>query len=115
MSTPDRAADRPIGFDAAAEDWNDQLNGRPMGLGDWNSLTFGEQARYGARECRTKGAMFKSRVSAGEVSMAVTLPSNLALTGLTEKEAKWLEAALHRKFEETLHWIIVGRQNGWKP
>lgn len=104
------AESKPLGFDAAAADWNEAYAGRPMNLADWNSMTLGEQARYGATECQTKGAIYKSRVNESEIHFTVQLPSSMKLTGLTEREAKWIEAALHRKLEETIVWIIRGRE-----
>ena len=112
-SGEDRAL-MPLGFEAAKADWNRALVGREMTMADWTSLTFGEQARYGAAECKTKGAVYSSRVKHNVVEVRVSLPDSLAMNGLREDEAKWIEAALHKELETTIHWIITARRNGWK-
>ncbi len=107
----------PLGFEAAKAEWDDfELkchSPRPYTLDLWNELTLGQQARYGAMECKTKGAIYSSVIKKNEVTMSIALPDNLIMHGLTEKEAKWLENALHKKFEETIHWIVTSRNNGW--
>lgn len=103
-------SDKPIGYEAAKADWNRDFSGRDMTLRDWTSLTLGEQARYGAAECKTKGAVYSVRVSRNKIDVSISLPDSLALNGLREDEAKCIEAALHSKLEDTIHWIIVSRQ-----
>lgn len=105
-----------IGFAAAKAEWDafelQTVDPRPYTKELWNQLTFGEQQRYGAQECQTKGAVYTSRIRANKIEFSVTLPSDLTLNGLTENEAKWLERALHKKMEETIVWIIRGREFG---
>src|SRR5712691_3502899 len=101
---------KPLGFEAARNDWNEKLAGRPMNERDWTSLTFGEQGRYGAQECKTKGAIYSVHVAADVIEVKVSLPRSLMLDGLTQDEAKWIESALHKSLEETIHWIITWRQ-----
>jgi hypothetical protein len=103
----------PLGFEAARKDWNVALAGREMTEADWTSLTFGEQARYGAAECKTKGANYSTRISGRQVSVTVDLPDSLIGTGFSPAEAKWLESAIHKKIEDTLHWMLTARRNGW--
>jgi hypothetical protein len=107
----------PLGFRAAEADWNHlELkcpDPRPYTLELWNQLTMGEQAKYGAEECKTQGAIYTSEITGDSVSMTVALPTSLVPNGFSEKEARWIEDALHKKFEETIHWILVTRQNGW--
>lgn len=107
-------ADLPLGFEAAKADWNKEFSGREMNIHDWTSLTLGEQANYGALECKTKGATFSIHVAHDHFAVSVSLPFSLMLHGLREDESKWIEAALHRELERTIHWIITARQNGWK-
>jgi hypothetical protein len=109
MATKDRTMDKPPGFEAAAKDWNIALAGREMGLSDWYSLTLGEQARYGAAECKTKGAIYSVHVTHDHIAVSISLPRSLHMDGLREDEAKWIEAALHKELETTIHWILVER------
>lgn len=103
-------AEMPIGFEAAKAAWDEKLAGRPMTLDDWNSLTFGDHARYGAQECKTKGAVYTSHVSRSEVTVKIALPENLAMNGLTEGEAREIERKLHKTLEEAVYWILRWRQ-----
>lgn len=107
----------PIGFAAAEADWSlaEGPNPRPYTLDLWNQLTFGEQQRYGAQECKTKGAVYSITTRGLEISATVKLPTSLAGSGFSEAEAKWIEAALHKKIEETVHWILVARNKGLAP
>jgi hypothetical protein len=107
------AQGHPIGFEAAKADWNEALAGRPMNDEDFYSLTFGEQARYGAQECKTKGAMFTTRISQNVLEVRVELPASLSLAGIQKSEAVGIEYAIHKAIENTIHWILVSRQNGW--
>jgi hypothetical protein len=106
-------SDKPFGFEAAKADWNKELAGREMTEADWNSLTLGEQARYGGTECKTKGANYSTRISGRQVSVTVDLPDSLIGNGFNQAEAKWLEAAIHKEIENTLHWMLTARRNGW--
>lgn len=101
--------DLPIGFASAANDWNEDFAGRPYSLADWNQLTFGEQQRYGASECKTKGAVYGTKVLGREVSVVVNLPDSLVGSGFSESEARWLEQSLHKAAENTIHWILTRR------
>lgn len=104
----------PIGFDAAKKDWDDYeqkcRNPRPYNIALWNSLTLGEQQRYGAQECKTKGAIYKIRVAGCRLHMEIDLPVSLIGSGYSEAEARSLEHQLHKKAEEAIHWMIVRRQ-----
>jgi hypothetical protein len=100
----------PIGFSEAARDWNVALAKREMTYRDWSELTLGEQARYAARECQTKGAVYSSRITGNEITFSVKLPPTLAMTGLTADEARCLEGYLHRKLEEQIVAILQLRQ-----
>ncbi len=100
----------PLGFEAARNDWDEKLAGRSMNDRDWTSLTFGEQARYGAQECKTKGAIYSVYVAADVIEVKVNLPRSLILSGLTKDEAEWIEFVLHRSLENAIHWIITRRQ-----
>jgi hypothetical protein len=93
---------KPLGYEAAAEDWNEAFAHRPMEMRDWTSLTFGEQARYAQAECRTKGAVYKSKITPTRVHFEVELPPSLALHELTEEDAGRLERELHRAFEKKI-------------
>lgn len=77
---------------------------------DWSRLTFGEQHEYERRGCRTAGVVFKTSVSDREISVTAQMPPNLALTGLTETEAKNYELSLHHQMESALVWIIKRHQ-----
>lgn len=101
---------KPIGFDAAAADWDTVLAGRSYTIDDWNRLTFREQQRYGSQECKTKGAIYRTQIKGKILSVTVDLPSSLVGSGFSAKEATWLEDALHKKVEETIHYILIARQ-----
>lgn len=103
------SAQIPLGYQSAAADWDEVFAGRPYTLADWNSLTFGEQERYGAQECKTKGAMYHTSVNNKTVRLTVELPTSLVGHGFTAKESKWLESALHKAAERTIHWVLVRR------
>lgn len=100
----------PIGFEAAKADWNELFAGRPYSLDDWNGLTFGEQQRYGAAECKTKGAIYRTEIAGAVVNVSVNLPASLVGAGFAEKEARWLEGALHKAAEAAIHWILAARE-----
>lgn len=99
----------PLGFAAANEDWNEAFAGGPMQLSDWNSLTIGEQHRYAQRECKTKGAVYSSRICEDRIEFSVALPPSLRLSGLTGEEAASYERELHRVVEDRITWIIQHR------
>ena len=101
-----------LGFDAAALDWNEAFAGRPMNERDWSTLTLGEQRRYAQRECQTKGAIYKSKVSADRIEFSVSLPASLALNSLTKAEAEKIERWLHRAVEREIVSILQLRQLG---
>lgn len=69
-------------------------------------LTMGEEHRYYAKACQTMGAIYTTRVSADELSISVKLPPSLALTGMTEKEARGHERYIHDELEKAIVWII---------
>lgn len=100
---------QPLGFAAASADWNEAFAGRPMEYHDWLTLTFGEQQRYAAQECKTKGAVYSSRVSRNSIAFEISLPESLALDGLTEDEAGSLERHLHRVLEKQISSILTLR------
>lgn len=103
----------PPGFQAAKDEWDEfELKcrqPRPYTLALWNQLTLGEQAGYGRRECKTKGAVYKTRVTPSALHLTIELPESLIGSGFSEEEAKQLENAAHRKMEDTIHWILVRR------
>lgn len=105
--------ERPLGFEAAAADWNEPFAGRPMNYNDWASLTIGEQQRYAASECKTKGAIYSSHVTADRVEFSVKLPPDLAMQGLKDWEARWIEAAVHKSLEQTIALMLTARREGW--
>lgn len=98
-----------LGFAAAAEDWNEAFAGRPMNERDWNELTIGEQHRYAQQECKTKGAVYSSRIGEDRIEFSVALPESLRLSGLTSEEAASYERELHRVVEDRITWIIQHR------
>lgn len=102
-------SESPVGFDAAKAEWNEKFAGRPYSLSDWNSLTFSEQQRYGMQECKTKGAIYTTAVDGRHLRVTVDLPVSLVGQGFSQSEARWLESALHKKLEETIHWVLVAR------
>ena len=108
QSDGENMPDTPIGFDAARDDWNTAFAGREMTVADWNSLTLGEQARYGARECQTKGANYTIRVSGRAIEIKVDLPSSL-IEGFTAAESRWLESAAHKIVAETIFYVLQRR------
>jgi hypothetical protein len=99
----------PLGFEQAAEDWNEAYAGRPMGMADWLQLTFGEQHRYAAQECKTKGANCVSKVCADRIEFTITLPPSLHMVGLTAKDAERIENALHKAAESVIAWELQYR------
>lgn len=100
---------KPLGYEASAEDWNEALAGRPMQMSDWNGLTLGEQHRYAERECKTKGAIYSSRICEDRIEFSVELPKALRLSGLTKSEAESYERELHRVVEDRIAWILQYR------
>lgn len=101
---------KPLGYLASLEDWNEAYAGRPMNLSDWNQLTLGEQNRYAARECKTNGAVYSSKVSSDHIEFSIKLPPSLAMHNLTSDEAGALERYLHRRIEEQVAAILTIRQ-----
>lgn len=107
--------DGPLGYMASLEDWNELFAGRPMNIEDWNTLTLGEQQRYAARECKTRGAVYSSKISADRIEFSIQLPASLAMCGLTKDEAGALERYLHRRLEEQVAAILTIRQFQREP
>jgi hypothetical protein len=110
QNTPADGGSLPLGYMASLEDWNERFAGRPMNMSDWNRLTCGEQQRYAAQECKTRGAIYKSKVSSNKISFEIILPASLTLQGLTESEAEGLERYLHRRLEEQVAAILQLRR-----
>lgn len=108
MKHEDRAL-LPMGYAASEADWNVAFAGRPMDMSDWNSLTLGEQHRYAAQECKTKGAVYTSHIREDRIEFSVALPSALHLSGLTREEAESYERELHRVVEDRIAWILQYR------
>lgn len=102
--------DKPLGFEPAAADWDGALAGRPYSTDDWNSLTFAEQNRYARQECKTKGAVYSSRISSNRIDFSVALPSSLAFAELQEYEARKIERWLHIALEKEIAGIIQLRE-----
>ena len=102
--------DLPLGYLASLEDWNEVFTKRPMTLQDWNELTLGEQRQCAVKECKTKGAMYSSRVKHDLIEFSIKLPPALAMNGLTADEAVKLERYLHRRLEEQIAAILTMRQ-----
>ncbi len=102
--------DAPLGYQAAEGDWNEIFAGRTMQESDWNSLTIGEQQRYAEQECKTKGAVYQTRISAKCIKVSVNLPASLALHNLTEREAEKVERYIHHALEREIAAILKLRQ-----
>lgn len=81
----------------------------------FTGLTFGEQQDYYRRACRTAGAVYSSHVASDQISMTVSLPTALALDGLTEDEARKHEQFLHDRMEDAITWIIRRHREQWWP
>ncbi len=101
---------KPIGFDAAKDDWNAVFAGRPMTEKDWNQLTIGEQGRYAVIECKTKGAIYHSHISSDKIDFSISLPKVLALTNLDRDEAGKIERYMHKAVEKEIAAILQLRQ-----
>lgn len=108
MKEEDRAL-LPMGYAASEADWNEAFAGRPMDMSDWNSLTLGEQHRYAAQECKTKGAVYTSHIREDRIEFSVSLPPALRLSGITREEAQSYERELHRVVEDRIAWILQYR------
>ena len=104
--------DHPLGFDAAASEWNAHFAGREQTLEDWNRLTLGEQQRYAAQECKTKGAIYSSKITRNSIAFTVSLPDALAMDGLTRDDADRLERHMHRVLEHQIASILQLRRMG---
>ena len=103
----------PIGFEAAKAEWDEcerhGINPRPYTIQLWNELTFGEQQRYGSEECRTKGAIYETKIHGDLLHITVKLPESLIGAGFTKDEAHRLEQTAHRKIEEAIYWTLQHR------
>ena len=101
--------DESLGYAASAADWNEAFAGRPYNIGDWNTLTIGEQRRYADQDCKTKGAIYKSHITANKIEFSVDLPPSLAMTNLARHEAVIIERWLHRSLEKEIATILQAR------
>lgn len=102
--------EHPVGFSEAAKDWNRDFAGRDYSINDWNNLTLGEQNRYAVAECKTKGAVYKSRINSSSIEFSVNLPQSLSLKNLCSTEAEIIERWLHKAIEKEIAAIIQLRE-----